>query len=271
MKIKIKYVIIAAIVGLLMGIATFNDLAIAKSIYNEDMIWAHVFKIIGEFPIYLGLLVFGITYFHLTSKKSIKNILAVESFVSTFLLIFMPFRYLVKLNIISMGIITLLSVVLFYFLMRLSYKIKKENYEKIKTVSLICFVGIIAQLSVIYLMKLMWSRVRFLELENYSSFTRWYIINWFEGNGTSFPSGHTSGATNIMYLTLFVPLFTDDKKKHYLTEGFCFLFIALTAVSRLVLGKHYLSDVTAAFAITYVLHIIVSKSIIDRQKKKKSI
>ena len=156
--------------------------------------------------------------------------------------------------------------------MKWAYRINKEKYEKIKTVSLICFVGIMTQLCVIYLMKLMWSRVRFFELdENYTSFTRWFVINWFEGNGTSFPSGHTSGATNIMYLTLFTPLFTEDKKKHWFVEGFCFLFIALTAFSRMVLGKHYLSDVTMAFAITYVIHIIVSKSIIDRQKKKKSI
>jgi undecaprenyl-diphosphatase len=184
----------------------------------------------------------------------------------------MPFRYLVELNIISVGIITLLSVGLFFLLMKLSYKIKKETYDKFKTVTLICFIGIISQLTIIYLMKIMWSRVRFFELdENFGNFTRWYIINWFEGTGTSFPSGHTSGATNIMYLTLFAPLITDDKKKHVLVEGLCFLFIALTAISRMVLGVHYLSDVTAAFAITYVLHIIVSKSIIDRQKRKKSI
>ena len=210
--------------------------------------------------------------FYPLSKKTLKNILLTEIFASTFLLIFMPFRYLVKLNILSVGIITLLSIVLFFLLMKWSYRINKEKYEKIKMVSLICFVGIMTQLCVIYLMKLMWSRVRFFELdENYTSFTRWFVINWFEGNGTSFPSGHTSGATNIMYLTLFTPLFTEDKKKHWLVEGFCFLFITLTAFSRMVLGKHYLSDVTMAFAITYVIHIIVSKSIIDRQKKKKSI
>ena len=75
MKTKIKYIVIAIIVILLMGVATFNDLSIAKDVYNEDMIWAHIFKVIGEFPIYLGLLIFGITYFHLTSKKTSKNLL----------------------------------------------------------------------------------------------------------------------------------------------------------------------------------------------------
>lgn len=266
MREKIKYFVISVIVISLMVIATFNDLKIAEKIYNPDMKWAHIFKVIGEFPIYLGLLLFGVTYYHLANKKIYKNLLLVEAFVSFFLFLFMPFRYVFDTNLISVGIIFLISTCMFFILMKLSYKIDNNFYEKIKTVVLIYFVGVLTQLTIVYAMKLCWSRVRFLELETISEFTRWYVINWFDGTGTSFPSGHTSGATNIMYLTLFVPLFTNDKKKHILIEFLCFSFIGLTALSRLVLGKHYLSDVTFAFALTYIIHIIVTKSIKDRQK-----
>ena len=271
MKEKIKYIVISVIVILLMIIATSNDLDIAKKIYNPDMKWAHVFKVVGEFPVYLGLLLFGVTYYHLATKKIYKNLLTVEVFVSSFLFIFMPARYVFNINVLSVGIIFLISTGLFFSIMKLSYKVDNKIYDKIKTVTLIYFIGVLVQLLVVYSMKLCWSRVRFLELENVSDFTRWYVINWFDGTGTSFPSGHTSGATNIMYLTLFTPLFTDDKKKHILVEGLCFAFIFITALSRLMLGKHYLSDVTGAFAITYFIHIIVAKSIKDRQKINKGI
>lgn len=272
MREKIKYIAIGLIVVLLMIIATFNDLKIAEKIYNPDMVWANMFKVIGEFPIYFGLLLFGVTYYHLSTKKMLKNIFAVETFASVFLIVLMPARYIFRMNILSVSIIALVSIFLFFIIMKTSYKIDKNVYDKIKGVALIYFVGIIIQLIVVYSMKLCWSRVRFLELnEDMSNFTRWYVINWFEGTGTSFPSGHTSGATNILYLSLFTPLFTEDKKKNVIVECLCFMFIGATAISRLILGKHYLSDVTFAFGMTYLIHIIVTKSIKDRQKINKSI
>ena len=272
MKKYLKEILISILVIFLMIIATLFDLKIDQNINNPSSWWALIFEVIGEFPIYIGLLLFSITYFNIQSNKKMKSLYLVLVYFSTFLFILMPSRYFVSMKMLNLSIILLVSTMVFFLITYLSRKIKKEYYEKIKNIALMCGIGIVVELLLITLLKQCWSRVRFFELdEDYSQFTPWYIINWFEGNHTSFPSGHTAGATNILYLSLITPLFTDDKKKHIFITSLCYVFIALTAFSRLVLGRHYLSDVVMAFAITYVIHKIVVYVVKHRQKNNKSI
>ena len=101
------------------------------------------------------------------------------------------------------------------------------------------------------LMKMLWGRVRFRSMTvPYSDFTPWYILNGSNGNH-SFPSGHTNSAGSS-YLLMLLPLVSEKCRKHktalFMTA---FIYTSTVALTRLVMGAHYLSDVTIGGTISF--------------------
>ncbi|MFX0073500.1 MAG: phosphatase PAP2 family protein, partial [Candidatus Hermodarchaeota archaeon] len=110
-------------------------------------------------------------------------------------------------------------------------------------------------------MKLIWGRVRFRDLNSDAEFTPWYIIN---GNGhnqsqQSFPSGHTSAAWS------FLPLLFLAKNKNIYKPIKMLLIIGVigfglfVAISRVLNGAHYASDVLFSTGIASILTIFLYK------------
>ena len=142
-----------------------------------------------------------------------------------------------------------------------------ENLKKAFIV--LSFAGIIimfVHLGFIEVMKSVWGRVRFRELialGSYDEFTSWLKINGINGH-RSFPSGHTGGAS-MSYLMMLVPFVSPKWNKR---KALCFviplLYTGLVAFTRLVVGAHYLSDVTmggtVGFTVTIVGMIILDKT-----------
>ncbi|MCM1286009.1 MAG: phosphatase PAP2 family protein [Acetobacter sp.] len=95
---------------------------------------------------------------------------------------------------------------------------------------------------------------------DFSAFTQWYKIGDDMGmynRADSFPSGHTTEAV-ITFLTY--PLFLAfDKLKKFAPIALIasFAFTAAMAITRLITGAHYLTDVAGAALITYSLFLIV--------------
>lgn len=123
-----------------------------------------------------------------------------------------------------------------------------------KPLLIIAFIGLGAGAigtGLIDLMKGMWGRVRFRSMEApYADFTPWYILNGFNGNH-SFPSGHTAGA-GVSYQMMLLPYVSEKCRKHK-TALFvtAFVFTSVVAFTRLVMGAHYLSDVTVGGTISF--------------------
>ncbi|MBP3431368.1 MAG: phosphatase PAP2 family protein [Clostridia bacterium] len=70
----------------------------------------------------------------------------------------------------------------------------------------------------------------------------------------SFPSGHVACATAIaIFLGYFLWQQYKGKGMRTLIVTFCSAFVLLVAISRMYLGKHYLTDVLAGFAISAVI------------------
>ena len=132
-----------------------------------------------------------------------------------------------------------------------------EEYRK--PLLVIAFIGLgVCGLSTgtVNLMKGLWGRTRFRSMEApYAEFTPWYIINGFNGNH-SFPSGHTQGA-GMSYLLMLLPLISKKCREHktalFLTA---FFYTSLVAFTRLVMGAHYLSDVTVGGTIAFTCTLI---------------
>ena len=113
-------------------------------------------------------------------------------------------------------------------------------------------------------MKALWGRTRFREMEApYEAFTAWFVVNGVNGH-KSFPSGHTQSAATS-YLLLCLPWFSEKAKK-YAWACFLipFLYTSAVAATRLVMGAHYLSDVTAGGVIGFTC-VLLSLWIYERK------
>ncbi|OHA25953.1 MAG: hypothetical protein A3C06_01880 [Candidatus Taylorbacteria bacterium RIFCSPHIGHO2_02_FULL_46_13] len=73
------------------------------------------------------------------------------------------------------------------------------------------------------------------------------LVHLVEASGGSYPSGHATSAT-VLYILVFlflVPLLRH-KTARSLCSLCCFVLIATVALSRLILGAHWLSDIVGS-------------------------
>ena len=100
-------------------------------------------------------------------------------------------------------------------------------------------------------MKALWGRVRFRDLgPKYAEFTPWYVINGNTG-AHSFPSGHTGGAA-MSYLLMGLPYVSKTfRRRAALCFYAAFAYTVTVAATRLIMGAHYLSDVTVGGTLSF--------------------
>ncbi len=124
----------------------------------------------------------------------------------------------------------------------------------------------VVQLSCIEGMKYLWGRVRFRDLladGSYDAFTPWYVLNGINGN-KSFPSGHTAGAGMSYLLMLFPFVFDEFKDKKQLCFWLPCVYTSTVAFTRLVMGAHYLSDVTVGGIVSFSL-VLLAMAILQKK------
>lgn len=107
----------------------------------------------------------------------------------------------------------------------------------------------------INLLKLVWNRTRFDDMMaagDFSAFTTW--LEPFGNGGSSFPSGHTAAACGIFVLVLLCDVLPGWNRRRGLVWAACWAYVAGMAASRLIMGRHFLSDtVAAAFVMSLLL------------------
>lgn len=117
-------------------------------------------------------------------------------------------------------------------------------------------VGFVAQSSVDG-MKTWWGRPRPIDVfDNGQAFTKWFQINGHTGF-TSFPSGHT----RLSWLYLYLPFFV--KRNQIMVQKILFwLTLAigiLSAYARIVIGVHWLTDITMSTLIVVSTIFLASR------------
>lgn len=153
------------------------------------------------------------------------------------------------------------GLVLGVFIALLRKKNADEIYELLK-ISIVTIVYLLSVLIAINIIKTVWGRVRFREMTDQSEFTRWFIPQGINGN-RSFPSGHTSNASTLYVITMFAPLL---KKKWH--KALCYiipiLWIIIMAISRVIVGAHFASDVLFGALISVLLFYICKKVVLKK-------
>lgn len=245
----------ALVFAVLMTVFAFTDLAIVRRLHNPESLFAGIFQTIGMLPLYPAASACGLMIFASRDKADPRQYRrsTIWGAVLTFLGINLGLNvtiYYVYFNLYISLASYPLSVLLVWLLIR---RVRKADplllkpYRKTAAAG-ICF--FLMSFFSVQVLKLLWGRVRYTDLAGPEDFTRWYIPRGFTGN-QSFPSLHVAGASAILFLVLLTYQ-EKFRSRRLLFWGISGAYIFLVALSRIVAGVHYPSDVLFAFGLAVV-------------------
>ena len=114
--------------------------------------------------------------------------------------------------------------------------------------------------------KFIWHRPRWrylvtLEGDPASMFVPVYHLGMtggFSNNYASFPSGHTMNALALIVFSLFGYVDEKFESSAFLIRLFAYVWAVLCAISRIIMGAHFASDVTAGFLLGFLVYDLMS-------------
>lgn len=248
--IIVFYVLAAAA----MVVASFFDLKIDIALNDPSNPFAVWLYRTGEFPSRLICPIAGAVIFRCTDKKAVAAIgaalcLGGSAYMGYYIgKHFFVEEYRMAFSLlwgIGFGVAALYAV---------RFVTVPDEFKRPLFTAAVIGVGVMtAQLLTVDIMKNLWGRVRFRDLLSSGScdgFTAWFVINGKNGN-KSFPSGHTAGA-GMSYLLMLLPFIDKKREKYRAVYFWCpFIYTSAVALTRLVMGAHYLSDVAVGGVIAF--------------------
>jgi membrane-associated phospholipid phosphatase len=263
-NLKFQFLLLFIVWAVLAVVFAVYDLQISQALYNPDSTWAQFLEAYGQIPgLIVALLCSGVLLrlrgWRSNFRDIVINILITLCAILASGVIWADLQGVQvgeELSLqwtLALGLITL--VVLQLGLHRIPHE-SLERYEKPARVGLLLFIT--APLVTTWILKITWGRVTFRDLAaDYENFTRWYLPQGITGH-RSFISGHTGFGWMVLPLTLLA-------RKGGRTYGFVWAVVILwgtaVAVSRVVIGAHYASDVLFATCVAFLWFMILKARI----------
>ena len=291
MRLHIYIVLGIFLVGFILG--TFLDLSLTEAIFSRDNGFGLTFAALGVIPGYMILAILGGGYFALGLHKDYKIIYKILCFVASVALAVLAVYFsgreifgvngfnqkqLNWLGYLICGVIALVCGYLGYILTK---KSKNDKLWLIYAITAACI--FMALVPGVTLLKSIFHRPRYRSLSLYEGidFHAWYqrCTNYKDLMGTynltseefkSFPSGHVGASTVFMIFALILPLLNKEFEKLQLPLFYAgFAYALLVGFTRILVGAHFLSDVSMGGLLTTVFILINNEVIIAIDKKKK--
>jgi membrane-associated phospholipid phosphatase len=266
-KIAVGLLSLWIILAVIFGI---YDLDISKQLVNQDAGWAKFLENYGMIPgLFVILSGIYIYYSVIKTKSDVWSyIQKVVFFLVSSGLIFYLFDILLGSiatnNLIVFLIISFSISIIIFIILHKANQVQKAI--AIKYAKVVVGMALYGYVICIQGVKYFWGRFRFRELDAaFSQFTPWYIPEGVTGSD-SFPSGHA--AMGWMLLALLILL---ANKKLWIKNSvlvIIFMWGVVLALSRVVIGAHYSSDVLfgSSFIIIAFLVFIKIYHSIDQEK-----
>lgn len=253
-KYRTEIIVFYVLAAAAMVVASFFDLKIDIALNDPSNPFAVWLYRTGEFPSRLICPIAGAVIFRCTDKKAVAAIgaalcLGGSAYMGYYIgKHFFVEEYRMAFSLlwgIGFGVAALYAV---------RFVTVPDEFKRPLFTAAVIGVGVMtAQLLTVDIMKNLWGRVRFRDLLSSGScdgFTAWFVINGKNGN-KSFPSGHTAGA-GMSYLLMLLPFIDKKRQKYRAVYFWCpFIYTSAVALTRLVMGAHYLSDVAVGGVIAF--------------------
>lgn len=265
--------------AILMAVLAFGeiDFNFSKSIVNVESVWAEFFNLFGEQPAFIALYV-GILIIFGARKRESKNtqkiILAIPFILlASFQIIFLPVNYLYEhsdksIPILMWILVAVLSIALLLIGLVLANKINIEKFRKVRKYGLILIILVVSEIVLVNILKIVWARPRMRSIDSIDQFKYWFQINGLSNDNElkSFPSGHTANGFVVIAYVMFLNAAKLIRKNSYLV--FAVIWGALVALSRVVRGDHFLSDVLMSCLLTFLLFLLIQKLVLRKKTEK---
>lgn len=254
-RIKKWLVLTGALVvfAVIATICTIYDYSVSCKIADPELLWTKILDVLGELPA-LWFTGFNIAlimaYIYKNDVKNKKLLLVVTS-ILLFISGFYPMNKIMSVTELGAPLIVLIctagGIAVSALFIKITFGFGEDSLKKYINAAITCVGIAISVLVIITVIKVIWGRPRFYELNGADVvFSPWYIPHLFSGH-RSFPSGHTSNATMIYMLAIYFP-------KH--RKWMCPLigaWIIAVAVSRVYAGAHFMTDVLFGCAFTSLI------------------
>lgn len=244
---KLMYVSIGAVLFVAMIFASFFDLQISQSLYNPDSLFGQFFAYIGELPMYLLIPIsLSIIAVFLYKKRTKKNV----AFACVFALFSLATFWLCVSKFLDFAlplpIQILVAIVLFCASWFLFLRFEVDTLGRLYRWAILALIVCLLSLVITQIIKNLWGRIRFRDLTSagsFDDFTPWYLPVGITGN-KSFPSGHSVAVTMIVLILPLLESFGVQKRTEVIVGIIVTITIVAVTTSRIVVGAHFLSDVT---------------------------
>ncbi|ASZ09243.1 hypothetical protein CK556_02670 [Mesoplasma chauliocola] len=283
--LKTPYLYVTATIFALLIIVfllgTFLDAQIAQNIYKENSWYGYAFDKFGQltFLIPINFCIIGIFVFLSDKRKEwdvqlniFKIVYFTLIYAGTIMYIFSP---LIRKNSKPYELsIDIVNTIIFYSIFILTivfYKMNPKFTEQKNFIFKVCLViGFVITISLTTeILKNVFSRPRPINsvISGELEYREWWNITYANGFGKnkSFPSGHTTSAITILGLAL---LFKKDSLYYYGIILISFISAILVGTSRMVLAKHFLTDITFACIMAYSWFLFFENYLVKVISKK---
>ncbi len=272
--------------------------ALPEGEYLANDFFGVYFEIFGTSPVYLALALVTVIFFWYFAKvwklKPLKQILAAICFALGVVAFWFFIKDIVKYILEHAGneafkdnaavicvelTIALVLNTLAVFAMK---SVRAETIKKLMLFGIAVLFAIALSNIIIMLVKDAVGRMRFRSMNamgDFSGFTKWFEMNgsrvpteaememygWADDAFKSFPSGHTNAAAST-YSLILLPAVLGIKDKR--VKAACWIipvaFTGLVAISRIVCGAHFMSDVTFGGTIGFLSFMLAKEMFIDK-------
>ena len=277
---KILYGSLLGLTAVLLVLGVFFDKSIANAMYQPENVMAQLMEGIGILPPFLFVSATFAVVFLLIKEdaayRTLKKALCVVGVIAPYLVFgYMAGGYLLPEGLLWKGIMAAGSAAVLTPLTFLVFRGKSQDTLRRLCIFLIfaSIVSVVSTVVVVNVLKYIWGRPRYYEMleawdYDLTAFTPWYKINGFSLHGHhSFPSGHTCSATNLLVLCALGEVFNDEEPaRKKMIAFFVSIYIFAMAYSRLVMGAHFLSDVTAGFFIGFLTYAVARYLYFDKSR-----
>lgn len=252
------FLLLAAAV--LLAVAARFDLVIDQTVYSPSFPLAVLMEAVGWWPLYLPILGLGALWLNGWGNRVLGLILLAGGSAALWIPAFSTFH---KRGWLQGGSIVMYACMAATVLVAALWGRIPATRGALR-LRLVCGAGVWMMIVVnaaANLLKVIWNRARFDEMlaaGSFDGFTPWYLP--FGNGGSSFPSGHTAAACGVLLVLLAMDVFPSLAKHRTAVGVLCTLYIALMAVCRVMIGRHFLSDTVAAALLGWALYAIARRT-----------
>ena len=270
---KYGYLVVIILCIVAMAAGAKYDWMATDYLYNPQSGFGMFFEAAGWIPIYAFIPVLGAC--NMVRSKNNMTTFAVGTFMliaSCSIFAYMICDHCVdrgfmrKANPYLCGIVGGILAAALFLTVRL---LKRSVIRKIQAVCAFGAMYMISYLIIIFGLKVVFGRDRYEDIitGGVYEFADWFRPVFFS-DGSSFPSGHTAAAMGIVILLLLPFLFRTFKNMKWPLFIGCYLYAGLTAFSRLIMGRHFISDTAMAILIMTVVFIVLTPKFEKIYKKE---